>query len=93
VPEDLPFMIVVLFAMINMVLGAGCGGFYKCGVLHSRQYSHFVLAACQFVKCIALFVGPALVFIFVHDEHSNSQWQHIFLTISICLLLVSFYNH
>jgi hypothetical protein len=45
------------------------------------------LAACQFVKCIALFVGPALVFIFVQDESSNPQWQRIFLTISICLLV------
>jgi hypothetical protein len=36
VPEELPFTVVVLFALINMVLGAGCGGFYKCGVLHAR---------------------------------------------------------
>ncbi|KAI6202291.1 MFS domain-containing protein [Aphelenchoides besseyi] len=87
VPEELPIIVVALFAAVNMVLGAGCGGFYKCGVMHARQYSHFVLAACQFVKCIALFVGPALVFIFVEDETSNEQWKRIFLVIGISLLI------
>ena len=36
-PSSTPMLSVVLFALINIALGAGCGGFYKCAVLYSRQ--------------------------------------------------------
>ncbi|CAD5221041.1 unnamed protein product [Bursaphelenchus okinawaensis] len=86
VPADAPIWGIVLFAMINLVIGAAPGGFYKCGVLHGRQYSHFIIANCQFIKCITLFLGPAMVAFFVKDESNAGQWFNIFLITGISLI-------
>ncbi|CAD5228241.1 unnamed protein product [Bursaphelenchus xylophilus] len=87
VPTDAPFWGIALFSLINLVIGASPGGFYKCGVLHGRQYSHFIIANCQFIKCITLFLGPAMVAFFVRDESSASQWFDIFLITGVSLIL------
>uniref|UniRef100_A0A914E244 Major facilitator superfamily (MFS) profile domain-containing protein n=1 Tax=Acrobeloides nanus TaxID=290746 RepID=A0A914E244_9BILA len=71
---------------LHSFLGANCGGFYKCGTLVSRQYSHFVIANIQFIKCISLFAAPALVAIFVRDDTSEEQWRHTFFVLGILLL-------
>ena len=44
---------------------------------------------CQFLKCAVLFVGPALVAIFVHDETSRGEWRIIFFITAVALALVS----
>lgn len=59
------------------------------GGFPSRQYSHFVLSNIQFSKCIALFVGPGLVTIFVKDSSDITQWRYVWLTFTAVLLIVS----
>ncbi|KAI6172488.1 Phosphatidylinositol transfer protein alpha isoform [Aphelenchoides besseyi] len=75
-PIELPIWPIVGFCVVNISTGAASGGFYKAAVL---QYSHFVIATCQFLKCITLFLGPALVAIFVHDAGLQSEWRVVFL--------------
>ncbi|CAD5225060.1 unnamed protein product [Bursaphelenchus xylophilus] len=82
VPDDTPFLAVLCIGLLNTVTGAACGGFYKLGVLYTRQYSHFVVANCQFLKCIVLFLGPAMVAVFVDDETAKEQWRTIFLIVA-----------
>ncbi|CAD6191590.1 unnamed protein product [Caenorhabditis auriculariae] len=77
------------FAIIYGLMGTNCGGFYKCGTLASRQYAHFVLAMIQFMKCIALFVAPAMVAVFVSDEESHQQWGYVYIVNGIILIVVS----
>lgn len=48
-------------------------------ILFFRQYAHFVLSTIQFMKCVALFVAPAIVAIFVKDEHDFDQWKWVFI--------------
>lgn len=57
-----------------------------------RQYSHFVVANIQFVKCLTLFVGPALMWLFVQDEGAQEQWRSIFLVLAAMLFLVGIGN-
>uniref|UniRef100_A0AC34RG27 Major facilitator superfamily (MFS) profile domain-containing protein n=1 Tax=Panagrolaimus sp. JU765 TaxID=591449 RepID=A0AC34RG27_9BILA len=87
VPDSLPIIVVLLFSGIHAFLGANCGGFYKCAVLVSRQYSAFVVANIQFIKCLTLFIAPGLVSIFVPDETSKEQWQRIFMLLAAILIL------
>uniref|UniRef100_A0A914QZB0 Major facilitator superfamily (MFS) profile domain-containing protein n=1 Tax=Panagrolaimus davidi TaxID=227884 RepID=A0A914QZB0_9BILA len=89
IPNEYPLVPVLFFATINAVIGANCGGFYKCGTLVSRQFSAFVIANTQFIKCISLFTGPILVSIFVHDESDKGQWMTIFYIFGICSFLAN----
>uniref|UniRef100_A0A914PX40 Major facilitator superfamily (MFS) profile domain-containing protein n=1 Tax=Panagrolaimus davidi TaxID=227884 RepID=A0A914PX40_9BILA len=90
VSDETPIVAVLLFMLLNAVIGANCGGFYKCGTLVSRQFSAFVIANTQFIKCICLFTGPILVSIFVHDESNKKEWMIIFYIFGICSFLVSY---
>ncbi|CAJ0607803.1 unnamed protein product [Cylicocyclus nassatus] len=81
---------VALFTLVITCMGMNPGGFYKCGTLSSRQYAHFVLATIQFMKCIALFVGPAMVAMIVHDERRHDQWRHVYWINGILLILANF---
>ncbi|VDO76506.1 unnamed protein product [Heligmosomoides polygyrus] len=81
---------VLLFTATITCMGFNPGGFYKCGTLSSRQYAHFVLATIQFMKCIALFVGPVMVALLVHDEHRHDQWRYVYWINGVLLFLVSF---
>ncbi|CAD5218565.1 unnamed protein product [Bursaphelenchus okinawaensis] len=85
VPDDLSFLAVLCIGLLNTVTGAACGGFYKQGVLYARQYSHFVIANCQFLKCIVLFLGPVMVALLVQDETNKAQWRVIFLSVAVLL--------
>ncbi|KAI6197541.1 hypothetical protein M3Y94_01236400 [Aphelenchoides besseyi] len=88
-PKEYPILPIIGFCMVNVMTGSASGGFYKAAVLYSRQYSHFVIATCQFLRCIALFLGPAMVAVFIHDEESQSQWKVVFLIIAAFLFMVS----
>uniref|UniRef100_A0A7E4V879 MFS domain-containing protein n=1 Tax=Panagrellus redivivus TaxID=6233 RepID=A0A7E4V879_PANRE len=90
VPDDSPMIAVALFTLIHAFLGANCGGFYKCGTLVSRQYSAFVISNIQFIKCLTLFLAPALVAIFVTDDHSKEQWRTIFMILAATLIISNF---
>ena len=69
----MPILIVTCFALVNMLSGASAGGFYKASVLYTRQYSHFVISMCQFLKCAVLFIGPALVAVSFEDRSAPVQ--------------------
>ncbi|VDK59954.1 unnamed protein product [Cylicostephanus goldi] len=80
---------VTLFTLVITCMGFNPGGFYKCGTLHSRQYAHFVLAAIQFMKCVAMFVAPGTVALFVRDERRYEQWRYVYWINGILLIIVS----
>lgn len=42
------------------------------------------------MKCVALFVAPGIVAIFVRDEHSFEEWSWAYLTNAIMLIVVGF---
>jgi hypothetical protein len=58
--------------------------------LISREYSHFVIATMQFIKCITLFAAPAIYTLCVHDVTRQEEWRLIFFMMSGALVVVSF---
>ncbi|CAD5221269.1 unnamed protein product [Bursaphelenchus okinawaensis] len=80
--------ICMLFSIHIFYAGSG-GGFYKCATLSCRQFSPFVIANIQFIKCLTLFFAPSLYGFFVKDESSSEQWNHIFITMSITLAIAT----
>uniref|UniRef100_A0A915DAD6 Major facilitator superfamily (MFS) profile domain-containing protein n=1 Tax=Ditylenchus dipsaci TaxID=166011 RepID=A0A915DAD6_9BILA len=88
-PDDKPMLVVMLFTLIHMLFSTAGGGFYKCGTLCARQYSQFIIANIQFVKCLTLFVGPALMAIFVSDETDKTQWRNIFISLAVMLFFAN----
>ena len=92
IPDGYPLTAVMLLTAIHGLMGANCGGFYKCGTLVARQYSAFVIANIQFIKCITLFLAPGLVAIFVTDDSNKYEWRIIFLILAATLFSVSFTN-
>uniref|UniRef100_A0A1I7T3X1 MFS domain-containing protein n=1 Tax=Caenorhabditis tropicalis TaxID=1561998 RepID=A0A1I7T3X1_9PELO len=82
IPREHNISAVVCLAILECFTSFNCGGFYKCGTLHARQFSSIVISAIQFTKCISLFSGPALVAFFVSDESNQTQWSHVFLTLA-----------
>ncbi|CCD70903.3 Major facilitator superfamily (MFS) profile domain-containing protein [Caenorhabditis elegans] len=80
----------LFFCIMTMCcIGVNSGGFYKSGVLHSRQFSHVVITAIQWMKCLALFVAPALVSIFVHEESNRLQWIWVFLIVGGLMIITN----
>ncbi|CAI2351814.1 unnamed protein product [Caenorhabditis sp. 36 PRJEB53466] len=82
IPPEHSISAVICLAILECFISFNCGGFYKCGTLHSRQFASTVISAIQFTKCISLFSGPALVSFFVTDEANQTQWSHVFLTLA-----------
>nr|pir protein T22F3.11 [imported] - Caenorhabditis elegans [Caenorhabditis elegans] len=79
IPAENKYWSVAAFTMTMCCVGVNSGGFYKCGVLHARQYAHVVIAAIQWTKCVALFSAPAMVALFVTTESVRTQWIGVFL--------------
>ncbi|KAF1752636.1 hypothetical protein GCK72_019191 [Caenorhabditis remanei] len=75
--------------MTMCCIGVNSGGFYKSGVLHSRQFAHVVITAIQWMKCLALFVAPALVSVFVSEESNRLQWIWVFLVLGGCMIAIN----
>ncbi|KAK6050201.1 hypothetical protein COOONC_12292 [Cooperia oncophora] len=88
IPLELKWIAVIIFSLLHALSSCNCGGFYKCGTLHARQHAHVVIATIQFMKCIALFTGPALVSGIVHDETNKMQWAVVFV-ISGAVMIVA----
>ncbi|KAK6732712.1 hypothetical protein RB195_016837 [Necator americanus] len=81
---------VAMFTLVTTCMGLNTGGFYKCGTLSARQYAHVVLTVIQFMKCVALFVAPATVAMFVSDEAQYDQWRYVFWLHGIFLIVANF---
>ncbi|KAI6171506.1 Major Facilitator Superfamily protein [Aphelenchoides bicaudatus] len=90
IPDELAWLSVTITTINYAFIGANCSGFYKCGSLVSRQYSHFVIANIQFLKCISLFVSPLMVWIFVSDTSSRQQWHIIYIIMGSFLIVANF---
>ncbi|CAP37111.2 Protein CBG19966 [Caenorhabditis briggsae] len=82
IPAEHNISAVVCLAVLECFTSFNCGGFYKCGTLHARQFSSIVISAIQFTKCISLFSGPALVAFFVTDETNQIQWSYVFFVLA-----------
>ncbi|EFP07279.1 hypothetical protein CRE_13522 [Caenorhabditis remanei] len=82
IPAEHNISAVVCLAILECFTSFNCGGFYKCGTLHARQFSSIVISAIQFTKCISLFSGPALVAFFVTDEKNQVEWSYVFITLA-----------
>ncbi|KAI6170776.1 Major Facilitator Superfamily protein [Aphelenchoides bicaudatus] len=63
------------------------GGFYKSATVTCREYSQFVIATMQFIKCITLFAAPAIYALCVHDTSKQEEWRLIFFMMSGALLV------
>ncbi|CAD5208239.1 unnamed protein product [Bursaphelenchus xylophilus] len=87
IPNSLAGWSVACTTLNYAFIGANCAGFYKCGSLVSRQYSHFVIANIQFLKCISLFVSPLMVYLFVSDQSSRDQWRIIYFIMAATLII------
>jgi ACS family sodium-dependent inorganic phosphate cotransporter-like MFS transporter 5 len=84
---SMPTLSIIVIILIHMLFAASGGGFYKAATLASRQYSHFVIAAIQFIKCLCLFIAPTLYDVFVEIPESKTEWRSVFFIISAILAL------
>uniref|UniRef100_A0A7I4YTV3 MFS domain-containing protein n=1 Tax=Haemonchus contortus TaxID=6289 RepID=A0A7I4YTV3_HAECO len=89
IPLELKWVAVIMFSLLHALSSCNCGGFYKCGTLHARQHAHVVIATIQFMKCIALFTGPALVAGIVEDESNKMQWAIVFVISGAVMILAN----
>ncbi|CAD5208240.1 unnamed protein product [Bursaphelenchus xylophilus] len=87
IPNSMAGWSVACTTLNYAFIGANCAGFYKCGSLVSRQYSHFVIANIQFLKCVSFFVSPLLVYLFVSDQSSRDQWRIIYFIMAAFLII------
>nr|CAD2127035.1 unnamed protein product [Meloidogyne enterolobii] len=67
------------FISVSIFYSAACGGFYKCATLTSRQFGHLIMAGIQLNKCLAFFISPALINIFVDQIKNKKEWNYIFV--------------
>ncbi|KAL3981477.1 Major Facilitator Superfamily protein [Acanthocheilonema viteae] len=90
IPPEKTSLSVFAIAVTHAVMAFNVGGFYKCGTFVARQHSHFVISNIQFIKCVALFISPLLVAIFVTDDSVQEQWRIIFIILAVSLFVANF---
>ncbi|CAP31188.2 Protein CBG12164 [Caenorhabditis briggsae] len=93
IPAEHKMISLSFFILTMCCIGVNSGGFYKCGVLHARQFAHVVIAAIQWMKCLALFSAPALVAIFVSDESNRLQWLWVHLVLGGLMIITNFVSY
>uniref|UniRef100_A0A1I7UBC5 MFS domain-containing protein n=1 Tax=Caenorhabditis tropicalis TaxID=1561998 RepID=A0A1I7UBC5_9PELO len=93
IPAEHNMLSLSFFILTMCCIGVNSGGFYKCGVLHARQFAHVVIAAIQWMKCLALFSAPALVAIFVSDESNRLQWLWVHLVLGGLMIITNFVSY
>uniref|UniRef100_A0A8R1HGR9 MFS domain-containing protein n=1 Tax=Caenorhabditis japonica TaxID=281687 RepID=A0A8R1HGR9_CAEJA len=93
IPIEQKYWSVAAFTITMCCVGVNSGGFYKCGVLYARQYSHVVIAAIQWTKCVALFSAPAMVSIFVATESERTQWIGVYLVFGGLMIITTFVSY
>uniref|UniRef100_A0A1I8AYP6 MFS domain-containing protein n=1 Tax=Meloidogyne hapla TaxID=6305 RepID=A0A1I8AYP6_MELHA len=77
------------FFSASIFYSAACGGFYKCATLTSRQFGHLIMAGIQLNKCLAFFISPALINIFVKQIKNKKEWNNIFILFFILTFLAN----
>ncbi|KAI6241828.1 Major Facilitator Superfamily protein [Aphelenchoides fujianensis] len=78
----MPTLSIIVIILINAFFAANCGGFYKCATLVSRQYSHFVFAVIQFIKCLCLFLVPTFFDLLVDAPENREDWRSMFFPLA-----------
>uniref|UniRef100_F1L849 Transporter n=1 Tax=Ascaris suum TaxID=6253 RepID=F1L849_ASCSU len=84
--REVAYYALTLLMAIELTTGLVCAGFYKCATLVARQYSHFVLSQIQFIKCLSLFVEPALVAVFIRNN-TLTEWRTVFIIHAVTLII------
>ncbi|GMT32496.1 hypothetical protein PFISCL1PPCAC_23793, partial [Pristionchus fissidentatus] len=79
---------VAALTLTCTLMAANAGGFLKCGVLVSRQYSHFVMSQMQMTKCFAHLIGPTMVSLLTSSDHDSQGWRNVYM-INCGLLIVA----
>ncbi|KAJ1368654.1 hypothetical protein KIN20_029881 [Parelaphostrongylus tenuis] len=77
---------VVLIIIPVALLGFSSGGYPKCAVMVSRQYSPFVMSIVQIVACCSLLTGSFLVPALTRND-TFEEWRTVFLIYAIVLTL------
>uniref|UniRef100_A0A914LWQ4 Major facilitator superfamily (MFS) profile domain-containing protein n=1 Tax=Meloidogyne incognita TaxID=6306 RepID=A0A914LWQ4_MELIC len=77
------------FISVSIFYSAACGGFYKCATLTSRQFGHLIMAGIQLNKCLAFFISPALITIFVDQIKNKKEWNYIFVLFFVLSFLAN----
>ncbi|KAI6212311.1 MFS domain-containing protein [Aphelenchoides besseyi] len=86
---DNPLLIVVLFTCVSLCTGASSCGFVRAAIDYGRQYSNFILGACQLMKSITLYFVPALAGLLVTAADSADQWKILYFGTAIALYLAN----
>ncbi|CAD5220210.1 unnamed protein product [Bursaphelenchus okinawaensis] len=88
-PEGWSGVAIVAFVCFNLVTGFSTVSFCKAIVLYSRQHGYFVMGITQFMNCVQLFFGPAMVALFVTDKTSKTEWIPVYGVMSGFMLVAS----
>ncbi|GMT05865.1 hypothetical protein PENTCL1PPCAC_28039, partial [Pristionchus entomophagus] len=70
------------------LLGFHAGGYPKCLVMTSRQYSAFVMSVVQMVSCGTMFVGSFVIPIIAPDN-TFDEWRKIFILYASMLVITN----
>ncbi|GMT05547.1 hypothetical protein PENTCL1PPCAC_27721, partial [Pristionchus entomophagus] len=81
---------VAALTLTCTLMAANSGGFFKCGALVSRQYSHFVMSQMQMTKCFAHLIGPTMVSMLTTSDHDHEGWKKVYAVNCVLLLIVNF---
>ncbi|GMT36744.1 hypothetical protein PFISCL1PPCAC_28041, partial [Pristionchus fissidentatus] len=70
------------------IIGFHAGGYPKCLVIVSRQYSAFVMSVVQMVSCSTMFVGSFVIPLLAPDN-TFDQWKKIFIIYTSVLVITN----
>ncbi|GMR61709.1 hypothetical protein PMAYCL1PPCAC_31904, partial [Pristionchus mayeri] len=70
------------------LLGFHAGGYPKCLVIVSRQYSAFVMSVVQMVSCGTMFVGSFIIPL-IAPENTFDQWKKVFILYASMLVVTN----
>ena len=70
------------------LLGFSSGGYSKCAVMVSGQYSPFVMSIVQIIACSSLMAGSFLVPALTPTD-SFSEWQRVFMVYGAVLAITN----
>ncbi|KAE9551361.1 hypothetical protein FO519_005415 [Halicephalobus sp. NKZ332] len=76
---------IIVIAAVSL-LGFNAGGFTKCSVIVSRQFSPTVMAVMQVIMCLSLFSGSFMVPGLTHNG-TKEQYNIVFFIYAACLFV------
>ncbi|UMM15617.1 hypothetical protein L5515_012987 [Caenorhabditis briggsae] len=79
---------VILLSIPMALLGFSSGGYSKCAVMVSGQYSPFVMSIVQIIACSSLMAGSFLVPALTPTD-SFSEWQRVFMVYGAVLAITN----